>query len=72
MSSLSWSLTDGFSGKEFACNAGNPCLIPGSERVLREGNGYPLQYSCLKNSMDREAWQTAAHGVTKRMTKLSD
>ena len=48
------------SGKESACNAGDTedmGLIPGSGRSLEEGNGNPLQYSCLGNTMDREAWQ---------------
>ena len=44
-------------GKESACNAGDLCLIPGLGRSLGEGNGNPLQCSCLENSMDREAWQ---------------
>ena len=44
-------------GKESACNAGDPGLIPGSGRSPGEGNGYPLQYFCLENSMDRRAWQ---------------
>ena len=44
-------------GKESACNAGNPALIPGSGRSPGEGNGNPLQYSCLGNSMDSGAWQ---------------
>ena len=44
-------------GKESACNAGNMGLIPGLGRSPGERNGYPLQYSCLENSMDREAWQ---------------
>ena len=43
----------GSDGKELSCNAGDPGSIPG---LGREGNGYPLQYSCLENSMDREAW----------------
>ena len=43
-------------GKESACNAGDPGSIPGSGRSPGEGNGYPLQYSCLENSMDRGAW----------------
>ena len=43
-------------GKESACNAGDLGLIPGSRRYLGGGNGYPFQYSCLENSMDREAW----------------
>ena len=41
--------------KESTCNAGDLGLIPGLERSLGEGNGYLLQYSCLENSMDREA-----------------
>ena len=40
-----------------ACNAGDPGLISGSGRSLEGGNGNPLQYSCLENSVDREAWQ---------------
>ena len=44
-------------GKETACNAGDLGLIPGSGRVPGEGNGYPLQYSCLENSMDRGTWR---------------
>ena len=44
-------------GKESACNAGDSGLISGLGRSLEEGNGYPLQYSCLENSMDRGAWQ---------------
>ena len=43
-------------GKESTCNAGDPDSIPGSGRSLGEGNGYPLQYSCLGNSMNRGAW----------------
>ena len=43
-------------GKEFTCNTGDPGPIPGSGRSLGEGNGNPLQYSCLENPMDQEAW----------------
>ena len=43
----------GSDGTESACNAGDPGLIPGSWRAPGEGNGYPLQYSCLENPMDR-------------------
>ena len=43
--------------------------IPGSGRPPGEGNGNPLQYSCLKNPMDRGAWQTIVHGVAKRQTQ---
>ena len=46
-------------------------LIPGSGRCPGVGNGNPLQYSCLENPMDRGAWQTAVHGVTKSQTWLS-
>jgi len=52
-------------GKESACNAGDLGLIPGSGRSPGEGNGYPLQYSCLEYSMDRGAWQATVHGVTR-------
>ena len=48
-----WGSSD---GKEAACNAGNLGLIPGLGRSPGEGNGNPLQYSCLENSMDRGAW----------------
>ena len=59
-------------GKESACTAGDPGLIPGWGRSLGEGNGYPLQYSCLKNSMDRGASKAAVHGVAKSQTWLSN
>ena len=48
---------DGSDGKESTCNAGDLGLIPGLGRSLGEGNGNPLQYSCLKNSVDRGAWR---------------
>ena len=47
----------GSDGKESACNAGDLGLIPGSGRSPGEGNDYPLQYSCLENSIDRGSWQ---------------
>ena len=53
------------SGKESVCNAGNAGLIPGSERVPREGNGNLLQCSCLGNSMDRGAWWAIVLGVAQ-------
>ena len=63
----------GSDGKEPACNAGDPGLIPGSGRSPGEENGYPLQYSCMENPMDRGAWGRAAvHGVTKSWRRLSD
>ena len=46
----------GSDGKESACNAGDLGSISGSGRFPGEGNGYPLQYSCLENPMDRGAW----------------
>ena len=51
--------------KESACNSGDLGLIPGLGRSPREGKGNPLQYSCLENSMDRGAWRTTVHGVTR-------
>ena len=53
------------SGKESACQAGDAGLIPGSGRSPGEGNGNPLQYSCLENPMDREAWLAIVHEVAK-------
>ena len=58
--------------KKSACNAGNPGWIPGSGRSPGEGNGYPLQYSCLENTTDRGAWQATFHGVIKSQTQLSN
>ena len=58
--------------KESACNAGNLGSVPRLGRSPEEGSGYPLQCSCLENSMDRGAWQTTVHGVTKSWTQLSD
>ena len=64
---------DGSDGKESACDAGDPGLIPGWRRSPGEGHGNLLQYSCLKNSTDRETWQATVHGVvesnmTERLT----
>ena len=61
-------------GKESACIAGdtgNTGLISGLGRSPGEGNGHPLQYSCLENPMDRGAWRATAHGVAKSQTRLS-
>ena len=52
-------------GKEFACNAGDLGSVPGSGGSPGGGNGNPLQYSCLENSMDRGSWQATVHGVSK-------
>ena len=62
----------GSDGKESACNSGDPGLILGLGRSPGEGNGYPLQYSCLKNSMDRGVWWATVQGVTKSWTQQSD
>ena len=52
-------------GKESACNAGDLGSVPVLGRFPGEGNGNPLQYSCLENPMDREVWQVIFHGVTR-------
>ena len=61
----------GFDGRESACSEGDLGLIPGLGRSPGEGNGKPLQYSCLKNPMDRGAWWATVHGVAKSQTRLS-
>ena len=53
----------GSDSKESACSAGDPGSIPGLGRSPGEGNGNPLQYSCLGNSMDRGTWWATVHGV---------
>ena len=67
-----WGFPGGSDSKESACNAGGLSSIPGSGRSPREGNGNPLQYSCLENPMDRGAWWATIHGITKGWTQLSD
>ena len=57
---------------ESACSAGDLGLISGSRRSPGEGNGNPLQYPCLENSMDGGAWQASVHGVAKNGTRLSN
>ena len=57
--------TGGSDCKESACNAGDPRLIPALGWSPGEGNGNPLQYSCLENSMDREAWQATVQGLPR-------
>ena len=62
----------GSNSKESACNAGDPGSIPGWGRSPGEGNGNPLQYSCMENPMDRGSWQAAVFGATKSWTPLND
>ena len=58
--------------KASAYNAGDPGSIPGSGRSPGEGNGNPLQYSCLENPMDGGAWLATVHVVAKSQTRLSN
>ena len=57
----------GSDGKETACNAGDPGSDPGLGRSPAEGNGYPLQYSCLEDSTDQGTWQAIVRGGLKRV-----
>ena len=65
-------VSSGSDGKESACNVGDLGLIPGLERSPGEGNGNPLQYSCLENPMDRGSRQDTDYRITKSWTQLSD
>ena len=58
----------GSGSEESAYSVGDLGLIPGLGRSPEKGNGNPLQYSCLENSMDRETWRLADHGITKSWT----
>ena len=60
----------GSDGKASVYNAGDPGSIPGLGRSPGEGNGNPLQYSCLENPMDKGGWQATVHGVAKSLTRL--
>ena len=65
-----WSgLPCGSDSKESTCNVGDLSSIPGSGRSPGEGNGYPLQYSCLGNPIEREAWRTTVNRVAKSLVK---
>ena len=57
-------------GKESTCNARDADWIPGSGRSPGEGDSNPLQYSCLKNPMNRVAWWAAVHGVAKKLDMI--
>ena len=71
LSIILFTVPGGSDGKESACNARDPGLIPGLGRSPGEGNGNPLQYSCLENPIDGGAWWAAVHGVAKSWTRLS-
>ena len=58
----------GSDGKESTCSAGDQDLIHGLGRSPEEGNGNPLQYSSLENSMDKGTWWATVHGVAKSRT----
>ena len=58
--------------KNLPAKAGYLGLIPGLGKSPKEGNGNPLQYSCLENPMDRGAWRAIVHGVAKSRTQLSN
>ena len=59
-------------GRKSSCDAGDLASIPGLGRSSGEGNGYPLRYSCLENSMDRGAWRATVHGFAKSWIRLSN
>ena len=64
-----YSLPGGSNGKDSACNAQqDPGSIPGSRRVPGEGNGSPLQYSCMENPMDRGTWWATVHRIVNSRT----
>ena len=67
-----WGLPGGSVSEEYVCNVGDLRLIPGLGRSPGEGNGYPLQYSHLENSMKRGDWQAIDNGVAKSQTRPSD
>ena len=62
----------GSDSKESACDAGDLGSIPRLGRSPGEGNGTPLQYSCLENPMDRGAWQATVHGVEQSRTDTTE
>ena len=65
LAKLFWGFPGSSDDKESTCNARDLGSIPGSRRSSGEGNGYPLQYSCLENPMARAAWWATVHGVPK-------
>ena len=69
---ISLGFPGGSDDEESACSAGDLGSITGLGRSPGEGNGHPIQYLCLENSMDRGAWWAVVHGVAKCWTVLSD
>ena len=63
-----WGFLDGSYSKKSTCNARDPGSVPRLGRFPEEQNGYPLQYSCLENSMERGAGGAIVHGVAKSWT----
>ena len=72
MTSLEMGFPGVSDGTESTCNYETCVRSLGRENPLEEGNGNPLQYSCLENSKDRGAWWTTVHGITESQTQLSD
>ena len=70
--SQSMEIPCGSDSEESARNAGDLGSVPGLGRSPGEGNGYPLQYSCLENPMDRGVWWVTIHGISESQTQLSD
>ena len=70
ISPFSWDFPSGSEGKESAYSVGDLGLMPGLGRSPGERNGCPLQYSCLRNPMDRGAWWATVHGVAKSLQDL--
>ena len=69
---FTYNFPGGLDGKSSVYNAGDLDSIPGSGRSPVEGNGNPLQYSCLENTINGGAWQSTVHGVAKSQTQLSN
>ena len=70
--SLLLDFSGGSVSKKPACNAGDQVSTPGLGRSPGGGHGNPPLYSCLEHSIDRRAWQTTIHGVTKSQMRLRD
>ena len=72
LASAIWDFPGGSEGEESACNAEDPVSTPELGRCPGEGKGNSLQYSCLRNPMDRGAWRATVHGITKSWILLSN